>query len=129
MSSDQIEETTITQQQKLLATGRMTSRGLVEAYLRRIETIDKSTPKLNSIIEINPDALSIADGLDRDRDGKAIDSPLYGIPVLLKDNIATIDKMQTSAGSLALLGSRPLREAFVVTKLRELELSFWVRRI
>jgi amidase len=120
MSSFQIEETTITQLQNLLGAGKITSRELVEAYLRRIETIDKSTPRLNSVIEINPDALLIADGLDRDRERRrGINSPLYGIPVLLKDNIATTDKMQTSAGSLALLGSRPSREAFVVKKLRE----------
>lgn len=99
--------------------GRTTSRKLVRAYLRRIEGIDRAGPALNSIIGVNPDALEIAAQLDRERAEKGPRGLLHGIPVVLKDSIATTDRMETTAGSLALLGSRPRREAFPVRKLRE----------
>jgi amidase len=92
----------------------------VKLYLARIENIDKKNPKLNSVIEVNPDALKLADTLDRERKKQnKVRGKLHGIPVLLKDNIATRDRMETSAGSLALLGSKPKRDAFVAKKLRE----------
>jgi amidase len=90
----------------------------VEQYLARIEAIDRSGPALRSVLEINPDALSIADALDAERRTRGTRSPLHGIPVLLKDNIATADKMMTTAGSLALTGTTPLRDAFVAAQLR-----------
>jgi amidase len=102
-----------------MRSGRTTSRKLVDGYLGRIARIDKAGPRLNSIAEVNPDALKIARQLDDERKDKGPRSALHGIPVVLKDNIATTDKMETTAGSLALIGSRPRREAFVVKKLRE----------
>ncbi len=102
-----------------MKSGRTSSRRLVRAYLRRIDEIDRAGPQLNSIAEVNPDALEIAHRLDDERESKGPRGPLHGIPVVLKDNIATTDKMETTAGSLALLGSRPRREAYVVKKLRE----------
>lgn len=99
--------------------GRVTSVGLVRAYVDRIKCIDRSGPRLRTIAEVNPDALKIAAQLDKERRAKGPRGPMHGIPVVLKDNIATTDRMETTAGSLALLGSRPRREAFVVTRLRE----------
>jgi amidase len=87
--------------------------------LSRIEEIDKHGPALNSVIEINPDALAIADALDKEAHEKGARGPLHGIPVLIKDNIDTADRMETTAGSLALLGSKPLKDSFVAQKLRE----------
>ena len=98
-----------------LASGKTTSRALCEAYLARIAALN---PKLNAILEVNPDALSIADGLDRERAEKKLRGPMHGIPVVVKDNIDTGDQMETTAGSLALLGSKAPRDAFVVTALR-----------
>jgi amidase len=114
-----IEEATITELQVAMTEGTTTARQLTEHYLERIQAIDKSGPTLNSVIEINPDALSIADALDTERAHQGPRGPLHGIPIMLKDNIATADAMQTTAGSLALLGSRPPRDAFVAQKLRE----------
>lgn len=105
--------------QAAMQSGTLTSQKLVKLYLARIKAIDKAGPRINSIIELNPDALSIAKALDIERKAKGSRGPLHGIPVLLKDNIATADKMQTTAGSLALLGVKPPRDAFLVTKLRE----------
>ena len=102
-----------------MRSGKITSRKLIQLYLRRIAKIDKAGPRLNSLAEVNPDALEIAAQLDDERMEKGARGPLHGIPVVLKDSIATTDKMETTAGSLALLGSRPRREAFVVEKLRE----------
>ena len=99
--------------------GKVNAQKLVKLYLARIRAIDKAGPRINSIIELNPDALSIAKMLDAERKIKGPRGPLHGIPVLLKDNIATADKMQTTAGSLALLGVKPPRDAFVVSRLRE----------
>ena len=102
-----------------MASGKYTSRALTEKYLARIDEIDKRGPMLNSVIELNPDALAIAESLDKERKGKAPRGPLHGIPVVIKDNIDTADRMQTTAGSLALVGSRPARDSFVAQKLRE----------
>ncbi|MEO8738808.1 MAG: amidase [Casimicrobiaceae bacterium] len=114
-----VVEATIFELQAAMAAGTRTSTGLVNAYLTRIRAIDKSGPRINSIIELNPDAESIAIALDRERKIKGSRGPLHGIPVLLKDNIATSDRMQTTAGSLALVGASPPRDAFLVTRLRE----------
>ncbi len=113
------EETTIAQLQSAMSAGQVTARQLVERYLERIERIDRSGPSINSVIEINPDCLDIAGALDQERQAHGPRGPLHGIPILIKDNIATDDRMQTTAGSLALLGCRPPRDAFVVQKLRE----------
>jgi amidase len=114
-----LEEMTVQLLQERMTSGRETSRSLVEQYLARIETIDRSGPALRSVLEINPDALSIADGLDAERKTRGVRGPLHGIPVLLKDNIATADKMMTTAGSLALAGVTPLHDAFVAAQLRK----------
>lgn len=102
-----------------MISGRLTSKALTARYLARIKAIDKAGPRINSIIEVNPDALAIAAALDEERRTSGLRGPLHGIPVLLKDNIATADKMQTTAGSLALAGIRAQRDAFLVTRLRE----------
>lgn len=101
-----------------LANGRWTSRAIVEWYLDAIERIDRDGPELNSILEVNPEALAIADALDAERKAKGPRSPLHGVPILLKDNIGTADKLHTSAGSLALATSVAPRDAFVVERLR-----------
>lgn len=115
----ELEEKTISDLQDALTTGKWTARGLVEMYQARIEALDQQGPHLRAVLEINPDALVIADELDAERRMHGARGPLHGIPVLLKDNIATADRMQTTAGSLALLGSQVPRDAFVVRKLRE----------
>ena len=112
-------EASVADLQAAMQAGKLTSQKLVKLYLARIRAIDKAGPRINSIIELNPDALSIAKALDAERKAKGPRGPLHGIPVLLKDNIATADKMQTTAGSLALIGVKPPRDAFLVTKLRE----------
>ena len=117
--SFQWEEATIAELQAAMQAGTLTSRRLVEAYLQRIRQIDLSGVQLNSVIEVNPDALAIADQLDRERRGAGPRGPLHGIPILVKDNFATDDQMETAAGSLALLGSRVPRDAFVVKRLRD----------
>lgn len=111
----ELVEVTIKQLQIALATDKISARELVEGYLERIERLN---PTLRAVIEVNPDALSIADELDQERREKGPRGPLHGIPVLLKENIATRDRMETTAGSLALLGSRPARDAFVAARLR-----------
>ncbi|HTF44881.1 MAG TPA: amidase family protein, partial [Terriglobales bacterium] len=115
----ELDELTIGDLQKALESGELTSQSLVRKYLARIEEIDRNGPALNSVIEINPDALAIADALDRERQEKRVRGPLHGVPVLIKDNIDTADRMQTTAGSLALLGSTPVRDSVVARKLRE----------
>jgi amidase len=112
------EEATIAELQAAMRAGRLTSRRLVDAYIRRIREIDLSGIQLNSVIEVNPDARRIADELDRERHRKGPRGPLHGIPILVKDNFATDDRMETAAGSLALVGSRVPRDAFVVKGLR-----------
>jgi len=99
--------------------GELTCRSLTEAYLRRIEEVDKSGPELKSVIELNPDAISIADSLDGERKQKGARGAMHGIPVLIKDNIDTADRMQTTAGSLALMGSKPTQDSGVAKKLHE----------
>ena len=113
-----LEEATVEQLQHWMEAGRYTSRQLVDLYLARIDRIDRSGPTLRSVIEANPDAPSIADALDVERKTKGPRGPLHGVPVLIKDNIDTADRMMTTAGSLALEGSIPLRDAFVVERLR-----------
>ncbi|HEV2653839.1 MAG TPA: amidase [Ktedonobacteraceae bacterium] len=114
----QLEEATIVDLQAALAAGQLTSRRLTEMYIERIEQLDRSGPHLKAVLEINPDALAIADTLDQERRQKGPRGLLHGIPLLIKDNIATLDQMQTTAGSLALLGARPPRDAFVAARLR-----------
>lgn len=106
------------EQQQMMEAGKLTSHSLTSQYLARIKTIDKAGPRLNSIIEINPEALKIALDMDRERNLKRVRGPLHGIPVLLKDNIATGDRMSTTAGSLALAGVRAARDAHVTAQLR-----------
>jgi amidase len=115
----ELDEATVADLQVALASGKFTARSLTEKYLARIEEIDRSRPGVNSVIEINPEALAIAEALDGERKSKGARGPLHGIPVLIKDNIDTADRMQTTAGSLALMGSRPTRDASVAQKLRE----------
>jgi amidase len=112
------EETTIVRLGKAMAAGECSSAGFVADYLRRIDEIDRSGPCLGAIIEVNPDALAIARELDRERSAKGPRGPLHGIPILIKDNIDTADRMETTAGSLALAGSKPVRDAFIVRRLR-----------
>jgi amidase len=115
----ELDEATIADLQAGMASGKYTARSIAEKYLGRIEEIDKRGPALASVIEVNPDALAIADGLDKERAQKHVRGPMHGIPVLIKDNIDTADRMQTTAGSLALLGSKPVRDSFVAQRLRE----------
>src|SRR5215216_7078460 len=117
--SFELDETTIDAVQQKLKSGQYTSRSLTQLYLDRIKAIDKDGPKLNSVIELNPDALSIATALDDERKNGKIRGPLHGIPVLIKDNIDTADKMQTTAGALALAGHIAQKDAFVAKKLRD----------
>jgi len=114
-----VAEKSVAQLQDAMTKGRVTSKALTAAYLARIKAIDKSGPRINSVIEVNPDALAIAAALDKERKEKGPRGPLHGIPVLIKDNIATADRMQTTAGSLALVGVKPPRDSFVAAKLRE----------
>jgi amidase len=115
----ELDEITIADLQTGMASGRFTARSIAEKYLARIEEIDKKGPALNSVLEVNPDALAIADALDQERKERHLRGPMHGIPVLIKENIDTADRMQTTAGSLALLGSKPTRDSFVAQKLRE----------
>jgi len=115
----ELDELTIADLQAGMASGKFSARSITEKYLARIEEIDKHGPALNSVIEVNPEALAIADALDKERKEKHVRGPMHGIPVLIKDNIDTADRMQTTAGSLALLGSKPARDSFVAQKLRE----------
>ncbi len=114
-----LEEATVADLQKRLQSGELTARSLAEKYLARIDALDKRGPRLNSVIELNPDALSIADSLDAERKSKGARGLLHGIPVLVKDNIGTADRMSTTAGSLALAGFTPPVDAGVVRRLRD----------
>ncbi|WP_316829777.1 amidase [Pedobacter aquatilis] len=115
----ELNEITITELQKRMQSGKTSSATLTKMYLKRIEKIDKKGPKLNAVIEINPDAIKIATELDEERKAGKIRGMMHGIPVLIKDNINTADKMQTTAGSLALAGNIATEDAFIVKKLRE----------
>jgi amidase len=115
----ELDEETITGLQEKLTSGKYTSEQLVELYLQRIESIDKNGLNLHAIIEINPDALSIASQMDKERNDGKSRGALHGIPVLIKDNIDTADKMQTTAGSLAMEGNIASSDAFVVKRLRD----------
>lgn len=114
-----VEEVNIVDLQAAMASGRVTAVDLVDIYVSRIEAIDRNGPTLRSVLEINPDARDIARALDEERRNKGARGPLHGIPMLLKDNIDTADKLHTTAGSLALAGSRPPRDATIAAKLRE----------
>jgi len=116
----ELEEATIDDLQAGMKSGKYTSRSITEKYLTRIQDIDKQGPVVNSLIEVNPDALEIAESLDRERREKSERGPLHGIPILIKDNIDTADKMMTTAGSLALVGApKPPRDSFVAQQLRK----------
>jgi amidase len=114
----ELDEITITDLQDGMKSGKFTARSLVEKYSARIDEIDKHGPAINSVLELNPDAFSTADRLDQERQAKGPRGPLHGIPVLIKDNIDTADRMMTTAGSLALIGSKPPKDSFVAEKLR-----------
>jgi amidase len=113
-----LEEITVETLQQKMSSGSYTSRFITELYLKRIDAIDKHGPELNSVIELNPDALAIASQMDAERKSGKIRSALHGIPVLIKDNIDTADRMMTTAGSLALKGNRAAQDAFLVKQLR-----------
>jgi amidase len=114
-----LPEWTISELQEKMESGELTARQLTELYLQRIAVVDKEAPYINAIIELNPDALEVADGLDKERKSGKVRSALHGIPVLLKDNISTHDRMQTTAGSLALEGNIAAKDAFIVRELRK----------
>jgi amidase len=113
-----LEETTLADLQAGMTAGRMTAHSITQQYLDRIHALDRTGPTLRSVIEINPDALSIAAALDRERKAGKVRGPLHGIPILVKDNIGTADRMTTTAGSYALAGSIPSEDATIAAKLR-----------
>ncbi len=115
----ELDEATIADLQQGMASGKFTARSVTEKYLARIEEIDKPGLAINSVIELNPDALAVAEALDKERQQKGLRGPLHGIPVLIKDNIDTADRMMTTAGSLALVGPKPAKDGFVAQRLRE----------
>ncbi len=117
--SFELDEITVDELQQGISSGKYTARSIAEKYLARIEAIDRSGPTLRSVIETNPDALAIADALDKERREHGPRGPLHGIPVLIKDNIDTADGMMTTAGSLALVGAKPPKDSFVARKLRD----------
>lgn len=117
-SDFELDEMTVSELQDKMGKGIYASAQITQLYLDRIEAIDKNGPKLNSIIELNPDALSIAKLMDQERKAGKIRGLLHGIPVVIKDNIDTKDKMMTTAGSLALVGHIAKKDAFIVTQLR-----------
>jgi amidase len=119
MKAFELDEITIAELQDGMKSGKFTARTIVEKYLERIEAIDRRGPALNSVIELNPDALAIADALDAERKAKGARGPMHGVPVLIKDNIGTADRMMTTAGSLALLGFTPEKDSGVAQRLRE----------
>ncbi|HJU54319.1 MAG TPA: amidase [Pyrinomonadaceae bacterium] len=115
----ELEELTVAELQAGMKSGKWTARALVEKYLSRIEEIDKRGPAVNAVIELNPEALQIAEKLDEERKAGRVRGPLHGVPVLIKDNIDTADRMTTTAGSLALAGSVAPKDSFVAQRLRE----------
>src|SRR5215211_8556483 len=114
-----LPEWTISDLQQRMEAGELTGRRLAELYLERIDAVDKNGPYINSVIELNPDALDIADTLDMERKAGKLRGSLHGIPILIKDNIDTHDRMQTTAGSLALEGNISAKDAFIVKQLRK----------
>src|SRR5450432_1170961 len=114
----ELEEITISELQDGMKSGKFTARSLVEKYSARIDEVDKHGPAVNAVIEMNPEALAIAAALDQERKAKGPRGPLHGIPVLIKDNIDTADRMMTTAGSLALVGSKPVKDSWVAQRLR-----------
>jgi amidase len=119
VQSFELDEITIAELQDGMKSGKLTARSIAEQYLARVEAIDRNGPSIRSVIETNPDALAIAEELDQERKAQGARGPLHGIPVLIKDNIDTSDRMMTTAGSLALLRSKPLKDSYVAKKLRE----------
>ena len=115
----ELEEATIGQLQEAMRSGKQTAASLVAAYAARIEALNTQGPQLRAVIELDPDAAATAAALDRERKEKGPRGPLHGIPILLKDNVGTHDRTTTTAGSLALQGSIPPRDAFIAAKLRE----------
>ena len=120
----ELDEFNVADLQAGMTSGKFTSQSLAEKYISRIEEVDRPKPDgrgpaINGVIELNPDALAIAHALDQERKAKGARGPLHGVPVLIKDNIDTADRMQTTAGSLALVGSRPAKDSFVAQKLRQ----------
>jgi amidase len=118
-SAFELEEANIAELQALMQSGKYTARRLTQMYLARIDALDKQGPSLHHVLETNPDALEIADALDAERKTKGPRGPLHGIPVVLKDNIDTADRMTTTAGSYALAGSIAPRDAYLVERLRQ----------
>lgn len=113
-----VEEADLAGLRRRMQSGALTARALTEAYLARIQALNRKGPELRHLIETNPEALAIADALDAERKARGPRGPLHGIPVLLKDNVDTADRMTTTAGSLALEGSIPSRDSFVAERLR-----------
>lgn len=114
-----LNEITIDELQKKMQSGEHTSRSITQLYLDRIDAIDKKGPAINAVIELNNDALTIADNMDKERKSGKVRGPLHGIPVLIKDNINTGDNMMTTAGALALVGNKAAKDAFIIKQLRE----------
>ncbi|MEO8577787.1 MAG: amidase [Gemmatimonadales bacterium] len=117
--SFELEEATIADLQRDMVSGKQSARSIAQDYIERIESLDRKGPSLRSVLEINPDAMSIATDLDRERKERGARGPLHGIPVLIKDNIDTADRMTTTAGSYALEGSIAQRDAFIAKRLRD----------
>jgi amidase len=117
--SFEFDEITMADLQDGMKSGKYTARSIAEKFLARIDQIDKRGPAINAVIEVNPDALAIAEALDKEQKDKGPRGPLHGIPMLIKDNIDTADRMMTTAGSLALVGSKPPKDSVVAQKLRE----------
>src|SRR5258706_2257933 len=114
-----LPEWTIADLNEKMESGELTARQVTELYLQRIAAVDKGGPYINSVIELNPDAVEIGGGLDKERKAGKLRGPLHGIPILIKDNIDTHDRMQTTAGSLALEGNIASKDAFIVKQLRK----------
>lgn len=119
MNAFELHETTIEDLQARMAAGESTAVSLAKTYLERIDALDRQGPALHAVLEVNPDALAIAQALDEERRAKGPRGSLHGVPVLIKDNLDTADGMTTTAGSLALEGSHPKRDSFVARRLRE----------
>ena len=120
-------EATLGDLQNAMAAGQISSRELTQIYLDRIKSYDQNGPKLHSMIETNPDALKIAEALDLERKTQGARGPLHGIPILVKDNLDTFDRMHTSAGSLAMAKSIAPRDSTVVMRLRTAGRCCWAK--